>query len=794
MNRPIASWLLGLCLCIGGTAAAREHPSAGIEQIDIINWTHTDYGFTDHPLIARELYLNYIDIALDYVERSRKNPPGEQFTWTVESLDPLAEWWRQAPAERRRLLLQAIDRGNIDVNVMPFNIHPLLNDTEIDRLLHWIPEPLYARFRPRIAVQNDVNGFPRAVADRLRTRDVRYVWLGMNGRHPFPIPTLSWWEMPDGHRLLLWNGGAYWEAYDYLGIVHWKAHPREAADPTTRWPRPGEIFPADEASVRRAHAQCVKKIERLEAEGYPHSVLPLSFSNVWRGDNDGPYWGIVAFVRKWNELGLKPALCLSTATASMERLEREMPEDTPVLHGEFGDWWAFGMTSLPRETATARKARYLLQASVSPLFGTSGNRVAARTEQVNRDLCTFYEHTFASKTSNSDIYGEFNQGSMNEANRYAYRAYEYARWQLAQRVRCLLGDAEEGVYVLNTQQTPFSGWVRTEFSALRDRKAIGVTDPSTGETFPFVKVGGTVRFWVDSLPGRSTRRYALADEAAPTTPAGEGPEVRCDAEGWPVAVRWPGMERPLFEGEIGEFLAYRMTSGGWWGGDGVLEPAPTTPAGPVKVTQEAHATIYTQRLANDRLVSLERVLEVYRAEPRVRLRVVYDRKLHPAREKEIFYVQIPLPADERATLTTSNGGMPFAPYRDNIPNTCKRFYAVDSWVAYGTEEGSRVWSSRTSPIVSFGDNPFFLRGDAERPQDAHLLRSMVYNNSWGLNFPVEYGGEVVCEYDLYWTPRATDPDEIRRVTDTYLVEPVLSIVPREREDAAYRRWMNGEGR
>ena len=145
--------------CVQEICAQNEY-AGSVQYIDIINWSHTDYGFTDHPLIVSEFQKRYIDIAIDYVERSSGNKSGERFTWTVESLDPLFKWWQEASAERRKLLLKAIDKGSIDVNIMPFNIQPMLNEAETEMLTNWIPKELETKLRPRIAIQNDVNGFP----------------------------------------------------------------------------------------------------------------------------------------------------------------------------------------------------------------------------------------------------------------------------------------------------------------------------------------------------------------------------------------------------------------------------------------------------------------------------------------------------------------------------------------------------------------------------------------------------------------------------------------------------------
>lgn len=46
--------ILGLLL-LGSLAAQESDYQGKVRQIDLINWTHTDYGFTDHPLIVSEL-------------------------------------------------------------------------------------------------------------------------------------------------------------------------------------------------------------------------------------------------------------------------------------------------------------------------------------------------------------------------------------------------------------------------------------------------------------------------------------------------------------------------------------------------------------------------------------------------------------------------------------------------------------------------------------------------------------------------------------------------------------------
>lgn len=769
---------------------AQNEYKGPVKYVDIINWSHTDYGFTDHPLIVAELQKRYIDIAIDLAEKTKNNKEGERFTWTVESLGPLYDWWQETTSDRQKMLLEAIANKQIDVSALPFNIHPALNDVETDVLTNWIPVDLWNKLKPRLSIQNDVNGFSRAVAERMIDKNVRYVWLGMNGRHPFPVPTLSWWQMPDGKKLLLWNGTSYWAAYDFFHTERWRTNAREATNLLYRWPRDNEFFKSDPVNVLKAHTVCCKKLMELQSKGFNMSILPITFSNQFRCDNDGPFGGVVEFVKKWNELGLKPVLRLSTATESMQRLENSCTKDIRTLTGEFGDWWAFGLTALPRELSVARSARYMLQAAMSPVLGPVTKKCEKDMNDINRDLCTFYEHTFAAGTASSEMYKPFNQGNINEVNRYAYKAYEFAKWQLAKRVRSKYVDDDYGLYVVNTQKTPFSGWINFEFVTLRDKKVTGLLDTDTGDKIKLNREGGVARFWVEDMKGISKKRFIPCYDADFSEKSSEQPRITLDKNDWPVKIVWPGMKEALYEGNIGDFSAYFIKEGGWWGGNAQTELFESNPDGKTEIEKNGNTTVYTQKLVNDWLVSLKRILEVHHKEARINLKVVYDRMLHTFRVPEFFYIKFPIP-DKKCTVVTSNGGSVFTPYIDNIPNTCKTFYVVDSWVAYQMDDGFRVWASKTSPVVSFGDSTeFYKKEDAKQPKDMQNLRSMVYNNAWGVNFPTEYSGEVVCEYDLFWSPQMSSIHEFKDLTDSYIIEPVVTFIPKMKENELYNKWIN----
>jgi len=766
-----------------------------IKTIDIINWTHTDYGFTDHPLIASELQKRYIDIALDCVEQTKNNKLGERFAWTVESLDPFWQWWQETTPTRRKMMTEAIKRGQIDVNIMPFNIHPMLNEVEVKKLLSWIPADVAAQIHPRIAIQCDVNGFQRSIANELIDKGIKYIWMSINGRRPFDKPTASWWEMPDGRRIFLWNGDPYWEAYDYFypRTMRWRRNMDEFISVETRWPREGEIFKSDEASVRKAHEYLIQRLKSLENSGYTYELLPMSFSNQWRFDNDGPYPAIVAFVKKWNELGLKPVLRLSTATASVEALERIAGSNASVVKGEFGDWWAYGLAAMPRETATARDARYALQSAESHVFGgkMSENQIK-RIDEIERDICNYYEHTFAANSSSKDIWGQQNQGTMNETFRHVYKAYEYARYLLSQKARTLMNGKKGGIYVINTQKADFSGWRTMKQKSIIDiSNPKSLIDQQTGKKIKLYSQGDSYSFWADKIKGESIRYYTLStDEADGDTISTMRPVIVTNSSGWPVSIRWEGMEQPLFSGEapllyVSGFIINSSSNERIYSGDYVSVPNEIT-----QVEETPYTITYSQKLNNQRLNSAERVLTVYKNEGRVEVRIIFDRILHPQSEKEVIYAEFPFP-DVKRQVTSTHGGMEFIPYTDHIPNTCKTFFITDAWVKFLSQDGTRVWASKTSPVFELGKHVFFHnKGDLHEPENSHLLQSMIYNNAWNVNFPAEYTGKTECDYDIYWTPLNPDIQQVNAVTDTYLASPIVVVNPEMEEFDLYNKWIN----
>ena len=446
--------------------------SSAIKHIDIVHFSHTDYGYTDHPAVCREMQRRYLDIALDAILATQDKPPAERFAWTAETTVSVLDWWQTADAARRRLFVDAVRRDQLDIAALPINTQPFLDHEEWLQMTHWLPDDVWSELRPQVALQSDVNGVPRAGAMALLDRQIRFLLMSINdycGGVPLPRPSAFWWKMPDGRRLLVYLNYSYPVGYEFFEPVEWRRGPvPRAANTLYRAPCAGEIFASDESSVRKAQQRLVQRIAQLEKEGHSHSRLILSVTNQWRIDNDPPFPPLADFVVAWNRLGLQPTLRLTTVATAMNCLEQEVGDRIAEYSGEWPDWWA-NPISAPREMAASRCAKRLLAAATAPLFGPVDTNMQRFRRTLLQDLCLFDDHTWGSTDSVGLPYDLDAQGHYVAKVNLAYRPMAMAEWLLSQRLRTRLADAEEGLYVANPSRLPWSGWIDIAITALREQ-------------------------------------------------------------------------------------------------------------------------------------------------------------------------------------------------------------------------------------------------------------------------------------------------------------------------------------
>jgi hypothetical protein len=171
-----------------------------------------------------------------------------------------------------------------------------------------------------------------------------------------------------------------------------------------------------------------------------------------------------------------------------------------------------------------------------------------------------------------------------------------------------------------------------------------------------------------------------------------------------------------------------------------------------------------------------RVVEIWKHEPRVRYTLRLNRISSAA--PEIYYVAFPLPTG-RTLPRFSSGGLPFVPFQDQLPGTCRDYFAIDGWADYATADGHWLWVSRDAPLVALGSSPTLARL-AEPPADPNRLLAMVYNNFWYTNFLADEAGIMEFQFDLVW--RASLDRPAGDLAAGLVTDPVLVLNPALKED------------
>ncbi len=836
--RILSFMLVSIVISAGVFAEENDPPiPQRIKRVDLVMHSHTDIGYTDHPLVTRKRQMQYLDIAVDAVLATKDAPQPEKFYWTAEATHCVDDWWREATPARREAMLRAIRTGQLEITAMAMNQTPLMNRAQWDLMvLGWLPPEVRKTATVKVAMQNDVNGCPRAGAMRLLDRGVPFLWMsinGFNGGAPARQPSAFWWKMPDGRKLFVWLNTGYGDGFYFFHDFDWRQGPvPESTDTRYRLPREGDFFHGDEASVRKCHRHLCHRLAALERSGYDYPSLPLSFTNQWRIDNDPPFPHIPAFVATWNRLGLKPELRLTTAAAALESLQKNVGDTIPVCEGEFTDWWANGSASGPREVAASRHAKRLLAAAASPVFGPMSPAAKEKYETILRELCFFDEHTWGSVDSvgrphDLDVLGQY-----NEKSRYAYHAGALAKLLLAERARSHTFRQPPGYYVINTAPEPYSGWVTVPASAFREHVA-AFRDSKTNRVIPVQRRRGfasfsranspddifdesrqgtiadhapdqAVRFWVENIPGRTARRLLPADPNEAATPEWPSPTVEVDAHGWPVSARWG--DHVLFDQPPGNFVAVDFSefNGRWLYGELLHSHDETrrrntlrwtyaapaeSPQGQTEIEETPYSIRYTQTLAHPRLMWLKRTLELRKGEPRADLTVRFYRI--SSELPEWFFIGASLAANGETLPVATCGGLPFTPFHDQIPGTCRDYFGIDGCLLYSSADTDRAWISRDAPLVTFGKTPEPLQHRQAPPEAVNTVHAMVYDNTWLTNFPCDQPGVMEFRFTLLLQPKR-DANTIDALTETVLAEPVFVQHAESPESELYMKHLHCE--
>jgi hypothetical protein len=291
------------------------------------------------------------------------------------------------------------------------------------------------------------------------------------------------------------------------------------------------------------------------------------------------------------------------------------------------------------------------------------------------------------------------------------------------------------------------------------------------------------------MDAASVKRLQLSKDKGPAAPmTGGKPEIALNELGWPVSAVWPGMKKPLFTDGVGDFVAVRVKAFAprwaaadiWNTGDAArrdglrqekLEEVSARPGGPAEAEETPHTIRFKQPFEHPRLAWGTRQLEIWKREPRARLTVRFNRL--SSFGPEVFYLVTPMPCDG-VLPRLSCGGLPFTPFTDQLPGSCRDYVAVDGWADYTTPDGHWLWVSRDAPLITF-DRPQVLARCQQPPERTGRVLAMIYNNFWYTNFLGDQPGVMEFQFDLAWRSEAVADPAV--LAEALVSEPVVVINP-----------------
>ena len=342
-----------------------KHKNDDVSQISnremtfyLVFKSHFDIGYS---ALARDVVHEYrtsmIDKAMDVMDKNADKMKDMQFAWTVPGW-PLEQmlWDRQTP-ERRLRIERALKNGNLVTHALPYTTHT--GTLELEDLVRGLGYSsslarTYGLPLPTDGKMTDVPGHTWVLPTILHHAGIKFFHFGSNPTNRVvKVPTLFWWEGPDGSRVLTmfsegYGGGMFppegWNLKSWLTFVH----AGDNAGPPT--------------------AEEVEKVIAHIKEKYPNAKIRIG---------------------KMSDFA--------------EAVFAENPE-LPVVRGDMSDSWVHGVMSNPQATRTARRVRPLMP--LLETLHTQEKEWGIMPYEIDEDLAYIYDKSL--------MYGEHTWGLANQ--------------------------------------------------------------------------------------------------------------------------------------------------------------------------------------------------------------------------------------------------------------------------------------------------------------------------------------------------------------------------------------------
>lgn len=757
--------------------------SAPCTTIYLVHHSHTDIGYTDFQESALFNQVEYLRWLIRRIKQGyADNTPARHTRWTCETFCMVERFLAVATPAEQEDFFDLVRRGNIGISASYLNFTDLVDIPALHRRTAEAVQLLKRHGHTVTAAMNaDINGVSMGMRDLLLQNGIRFLMTNINTHHGlYPLHRRLqpfFWENDKGERLLVFCADHY-HIGNLLGLENHDAVPSQEA-------------------LEQAEQKLSAYIADARAHGYTYDFFPMCISGALR-DNGPPNVYLAHMAEAMN--ARYPHLRIEPVTIEqLYERTRDKLADAPIYRGDFTDWWANGVGSMPYATRHYRDAqrRHRLNALLDPEGRYSD---AALTRQAEDNLFLYAEHTFGFNCSIGEPYRNCVYDSQLRKFCYASKASEAANTNY-KHICYALGDRllyhhRNGyVKVINPTQTagtkvvsfvvetaPYQNFTVTEVGSGRQVKR---------QQFPHPK--GLQIFITDHFEAGQSKVYAYAEQPA-EAPASAYPfgfagdaysaDVAADAaqnglygleNDWLRITYQPekGITSVFSKADQAELLTeraplftpiYEVTpvrsdarldrfhlGRNICGVDahrcyGTLRRIVPVCAGEVFQQVELHYDLEgTEQCCVE--------LRLYRDLPRIDCTLRLAKKL--CSDIESVYLPLTLDLPQHAVYL-DKGGVPMRPGIDQLPGTCMEFYVADNGILYRGEGHCYLLSVKDAPLVYTGPlqhHPIRLCV-ADAADNKRDIYSWVMNNMWDTNFMLDLSGFSEFRYSLSLTETA----------------------------------------
>jgi alpha-mannosidase len=714
----------------------------------VVPHVHVDVGYSDYQEKVAEIQSRELDEAINLIHEHpmfRFSPDGY---WSVR------QYLAGRTEDQQKQLFEMVKNKKIFVPAEEASL--LTGFPSLETLIR----SLYPAFEFNqqhggdfdYANITDVPSYSWSYASVLAAAGLKYFVAGcdddnapillysrLNEKSPF------WWEGPDGGRILMW----YSRAYAQLNY----------------------LFGGSEGRIASGRESLPRFLQAYSQPTYKADSVLVYGSQVENTDLF-PRQSTVA--EDWNKVYAYPHLKYSGFSEAMSSIARQFGDSIPVVRGDGGPYWEFGIASTARSAALARGVEQRAPAAeefstVSGLVNPSLKANDETLKQLWNNLTLYAEHTWGNHGSISDPKSQetVDQLAVKEAFASdAERDNDYVLRRALAGIADSISEPKNTLLIFN----PLS-WPRSKLVEMDLDKGRELVDLVTQRTVPYevLETGKNyrrVRFLANDIPAVGYKAFDLkttgdeppAPQATPTgTLENKFYRVAIDpATGSVMSIFDKSLNKELVNASSPyRFDQYLYVTGGDDSPNRILEyssgwPIPqltvnNSGAGKiVSVTREPFGMV--ARLESSGLNTPKIETEIILFDDQKKIEFINHVHKTEVYSKEGVYFAFPFAMDQPQFRYEIQSGV-VNPAHDQMPGAGEEEFSVQHWVAANQDGITAALVPLDASLVTLGDIQRGTYPDGFGKRTGTIF-SEIMNNYYFTNYAAGQGGEFTFRYVL----------------------------------------------